>query len=126
MPIHYWGDEWFKKNGDDLEAAMRFIQGYCRRWGRLGGYIKETYGTIRFTPRFHTHIYDLFWPGCGWGSGPIWPRRVDCKYYACVERNPLRDLIVRLQKRIYRSAYVKAAEKWPHLIGEILMWLRTP
>jgi hypothetical protein len=44
--MHFWGDEWFKKNGDDLCNAIDFIEKYLRKH-RIGICGKEKYGCYR-------------------------------------------------------------------------------
>ena len=44
--MHFWGDEWFKKNGDDLYNAIDFIEKYLRKH-HIGICGKEKYGCYR-------------------------------------------------------------------------------
>ena len=44
--MHYWGDEWFEKNGKDLYDAINFIEDYLRKH-HIGVCGKEKYGTYR-------------------------------------------------------------------------------
>jgi hypothetical protein len=41
--MHYWGDEWFQKNGNDLNNAIDFIETYLRKH-HIGVCGKEKYG----------------------------------------------------------------------------------
>ena len=41
--MHYWGDEWFKKNGNDLYDAIDFIEKYLHKH-HIGVCGKEKYG----------------------------------------------------------------------------------
>ena len=45
--MHYWGDNWFKKNGKDLNAAIEFIASNLHHYGRMQTSSKEKYGTVR-------------------------------------------------------------------------------
>ena len=53
--MHYWGDEWFKKNGDDLYEAISYIENYLRKH-HIGVCGKEKFGTYR-------DEYLTFWNG---------------------------------------------------------------
>jgi len=44
--MHYWGDEWFKKNGNDLYTAIAFIEKRLRKHGMFV-YGKEKWGCYR-------------------------------------------------------------------------------
>jgi hypothetical protein len=53
--MHYWGDEWFQKNGNDLNNAIDFIETYLTKH-HIGVCGKEKYGTYR-------DEYLRFWSG---------------------------------------------------------------
>ena len=53
--MHYWGDEWFKKNGNDLYDAIKYIEEYLHKH-HIGVCGKEKYGTYR-------DEYLRFWNG---------------------------------------------------------------
>lgn len=53
--MHYWGDEWFKSNGKDLNNAINFIETYLRKH-HIGVCGKEKYGAYR-------DEYLRFWSG---------------------------------------------------------------
>ena len=44
--MHYWGDEWFKKHGNSLYAAIEETDKALRKVG-IGCLTKEKYGTRR-------------------------------------------------------------------------------
>lgn len=44
--MHYWGDEWFKNNGNDLYEAINYIDKELRRYG-IFAISKEKYGSRR-------------------------------------------------------------------------------
>lgn len=69
--MHYWGDEWFEENGNDLYAAIDFIEKYLRKH-HIGICGKEKYGTYR-------DEYLRFWSG---GLYPIlFGHRVSIRTY---------------------------------------------
>jgi len=53
--MHCWGDEWFQKNGNDLNNAIDFIEKNLHKYG-IGVCGKEKYGTYR-------DEYLHFWSG---------------------------------------------------------------
>ena len=54
--MHFWGDEWFKKYGDDLYEAIKKLEYRMRKWGHVKVYGKEKFGTYR-------DEYLTFWNG---------------------------------------------------------------
>lgn len=44
--MHYWGDEWFQKNGNDLYAAINYIEKNLHKH-HIGVYGKEKWGCYR-------------------------------------------------------------------------------
>ena len=53
--MHTWGDEWFEEYGDDLNAAISYIENYLHKH-HIGVCGKEKYGTYR-------DEYLRFWNG---------------------------------------------------------------
>ena len=53
--MHYWGDEWFEKNGEDLYNAIDFVERELKKHN-IGVCGKEKYGTYR-------DEYLRFWDG---------------------------------------------------------------
>lgn len=53
--MHYWGDEWFKLNGKDLNDAINFIEKNLRKY-HIGVCGKEKYGA-------YEDEYLRFWNG---------------------------------------------------------------
>lgn len=53
--MHYWGDEWFQKNGEDLYNAIDFVERELKKH-HIGVCGKEKYGTYR-------DEYLRFWDG---------------------------------------------------------------
>ena len=44
--MHTWGDEWFEQYGDDLNAAISYIENYLHKH-HIGVCGKDKYGTYR-------------------------------------------------------------------------------
>jgi len=123
--MHQWGDSWFALYGEDLDAAVRFIESYCLRYGRLGGQAKEKWGGVRFYAKFHYQIHDLIYPGYAycqwkkWYNNWMWAADLTIYTHSCFDWS--RTIINRWQAFIYGRAYTLAVKKWPHLIKEIIL-----
>lgn len=117
MPSHCWGDDW--KYWDDLNEVVGWMWTNSRRWGRIGGDIKEKYGTLRFYVKFHSMFQDLFYPGYCRNMWPNWAFRLDMAVYMS-KYNPIRWLIQKYQFWVYKLLYRRAVAKWPHISDEIV------
>lgn len=131
--MHYWGDDW--PYWDDLNQCVNYISKRARDY-RIGGQIKEKYGTVRWYIYLHDMISDLIWPGHIWVRwnakswwhpalrwaqpvlGPVmsW---IDYRIYS-TKKNPVKTLIQKYQYKKVLQIYKEALEKWPHLRKEIL------
>lgn len=62
--MHYWGDDWFKKYGDQLYDAIDYIEDNLRKNG-IFVYGKEKYGTYRdeYLGFWNGSLYDLLFRG---------------------------------------------------------------
>lgn len=58
--MHYWGDEWFRKNGNDLDAAISYIEENLHKH-HIGVCGKEKYGTYRtdFLNMWNGSLYQI-------------------------------------------------------------------
>lgn len=45
--MHFWGDKWFQKNGDQLYAAINILEKRIRKWAKAGVCGKEKWGAYR-------------------------------------------------------------------------------
>jgi len=45
--MHMWGDEWFKRYGDQFYKAINVFEDRIHKWAKCGVYGKEKYGTYR-------------------------------------------------------------------------------
>ena len=118
--MHQWGDAWFEAHGADLDAACDFLRDYCRRYARLGGDVKEKWGTLRFYAHFHHQLHDLFYPGYAYCQWPYWLWIFDLRVYCSPAFNAVRRAIQTWQIFIYRRAYRLTVQRWPHLFRELL------
>lgn len=120
--MHYWGDDWFKKNGRDLDQAINFIIRNLKTYGRIGSRGKEKFGCFR------DHV--TFWDGTI--HGLIYPEYYYIKYpflYFKFDRyitkpivrfTGLGSLFFLYQKFVYNAVIQIACKKWPHLIDELV------
>lgn len=121
--MHYWGDEWFEKNGNDLYNAISCCIKFWKKWSRIGSHGKEKYGSFR------DHIY--FWDGGI--SGLIWPGyvrimnkflywNIDQKFIMPITKfTGLKKLVWWYQSQIYNYAIQKMCKKYPNIIDELVV-----
>src|SRR6185436_19426638 len=117
--MHQWESEWFEKNGSDFNHMMDWFATWARRF-RLGGCIKEKYGTLRFYCQFHYSLHDLIWPGyfrTMWARPFEW---IDSLYRRWEKYNFIHKAIIKLQLAAYVWLYQQAITRWPQFREEIL------
>lgn len=125
--MHFWGDEWFKKNGNDLNEAIDFCM-YIFKLARIGTHGKEKYGTFR------DHVY--FWDG---GLHTlIWPgyvRIMNSFMYFKLDRYVLRPFTKYsglffigswIQYKVYNYAFQIAIKRWPNVKDELICSIDYP
>lgn len=122
--MHYWGDEWFRENGDNFNKAISFCSKNWRRWGRIGYHGKEKYGTFRHHVRFYTAewgIYELINPGyiCYWWK--LYPIQIDKVTGKLLRLLGICWLIQRWQFFIYNLVLQIICNKYPELIDELIV-----
>lgn len=134
MAYHEWGDDW--SHWQELDAAVSYIYKEARK-ARIGGQIKEKYGTVRWYAKFHYMVNDLVWPGhmfVRWKQPSFWPRGTkwfcylfggllkwaDYKLYSNLENNPIRSYIVKRQLVKYKEIYKTAVLLFPNVKEEIM------
>lgn len=126
MPYHEWNDSWFEKYGDDLNAAIDFIQEECRRRGGMHVHMKEKYGSIRFEYE-HMYfwptswpIYNYFYPGYMWYRWPKWMRKVERFTEKMLYKSGIAQRSHRKQNEIFMGVIADTVAKWPHITKEIV------
>lgn len=107
-----------------LGKAQDIIYFWGQKIGRVGGQLKEKYGTIRWyaEPRGARELHDLVYPGYAYfqwraNTHPVMYtiNKVSAVYFR------LLDPLIRVYKRFfYAYAYHRAVKKFPHLYREIL------
>ena len=125
MPSHYWNDDWFEKNGEDLGEAISYCISFWRRWGRIGSHGKEKYGTFRDSPYlWDGGIWSLFYPGYVWVKPGFWSfiyYKFDHYFTKPFTRwTGLYRLGIWYQAQIYNYAIQKMCKKFPEIIDEIV------
>lgn len=126
MPIHYWGDDWFKKHGKDLNFVINYCMSFWKKHGRIGSHGKEKFGTFRDHCYFWDGgIWSLFYPGYVWVKPGFWHF-----IYFYVDRYATRPFTLKTglhrlgmwyQKQIYNYAIQKMCKKYPDIIDEIVV-----
>ena len=120
---HYWGDEWFQKNGNDLDSAISYIMKTWKRYGRIGSHGKEKYGTFRdhvYFYRGYWAIHELVNPGYVYYR---WPRLfMHCEIFLgnVIQFLRLYKPIQWYQSKVYNYAVQKMCKKYPNIVDELV------
>lgn len=115
--MHKWGDDFDLKGLNDCEDILYNI---CRKYGRLGGQIKEKYGTLRFYAMFDLSLHSLVYPGYVYSQFPEWLWTLDIYYISPFLNKLFGKIWFWYQSKIYNYAYHKCLKKYPNLRDEIL------
>ncbi len=116
--MHGWNDEEVDWKG--IDDAYNIIGDTCRRYARLGGQVKEKFGTIRFYAQFgNLSLHGLIYPGYHYIRFPDWLYKLDTKVISPCLRFFLERIFRWWQAKVYNYAYQKALKKYPHLYEEI-------
>lgn len=107
--MHLWGDNWFRKNGRDLDDAISFILSVNRKWMGPIRSGKEKYGTFR---EELTNFYPL-----AYGN---FITRLLCRVPG-VEKGVSNYRIF-----VYNMSIQRACKKWPHLVNELVAEIDYP
>lgn len=103
-----------------VDNAAANIQLFCNKWGRLGGQAKEKYNTVRFYAIFGwLSLHTLVYPGYVYIKFPKWLRWLDDNLITQL-LNPFERLFIKWQEFVYRKAYKRAIDKYPHIRYNII------
>ena len=121
--MHYWGDK--SVDWEGIDSAARYIGERCRRLGRIQvTQYKEKYGTVRVYCYFgEVSLHGLIWPGyiCKRPFWPKWAWMLDIYFWPKFFRyTGFSWVLFKWQKWVYRTSYIRAVKRWPHLKQEIL------
>lgn len=118
-----------EENYADIEQAAYEIGKFCKRWGFIQvTQTKEKYGTARVYCSFGIYnIHSMIWPGWVYNQ---WERRFGKigKIAFWIDHNIIHNIIFYSklyipigiwQRFIYRLAYKRAMQKFPHIAGPI-------
>lgn len=123
--MHECGDEWFIKNGKDLNSAIYEFERICRRYGGILIFGKEKYGcyiddaTTLWDGGSHYFIY----------KSPYYIRnnfiywKIDPIIKFITKNIGLHFIIVKYQKTIYNYAMQKVCKKYSNVIDEMILYL---
>lgn len=124
MASHLWGDEDFDWKA--LDEAMDYLYTNCRRYARLGLWIKEKYGTMRVSTTcafftFDGPIHHIFYPGHAFYRWPKWFRTyIDWPIGSFLDKIKVLKLLQWYQLKVLKFFWKRAAKKWPQVSEEIL------
>lgn len=122
--MHYWGDEWFKENGEEFSKAIHWCMDNWKRWGRIGSHGKEKFGTFRHHPCFYSGwwpIHELFKPGYVAYWWPKWFYKIEINILQPIVKYSLFPWIMRKwQHYVYNAVVQRALKKWPQFFDELI------
>lgn len=125
MSHHYWHDDWFKKNGEDLNNAIYYCMDFWKRWGRIGSHGKEKYGRFRDHPwLWDGGIWSLVFPGYVWVRPGFWSwiyYNIDLEFLIpFTTKIGIHRLGLWYQSKIYNYAIQKMCKKYPNIVDELV------
>lgn len=120
--MHKWGDEWFEKNGANLDDAIYYVMETWTKYGRIGTHGKEKFGVFRDHSCFWDGgIHDLLYPG--------YSRVVHKWLYFYVDEYAVKPFmrytgLLRVglwwQAQVYNYAIQQACKKYPNIVDELV------
>lgn len=123
-PYHSWGDADFDWKA--LDEASHYLEDKCRKWGRVGIWTKEKYGTLRVSTTCafaleYDFLHSIVYPGHGYICWPKWFRcYIDWPVGKTLRFLGVLKLFNKYQLWILKYFWLKAAKKWPQVRDEIL------
>jgi hypothetical protein len=121
MAYHDWSEKEF--DWVALNDCQLIMYKYARTIGRVGGDIKEKYGSLRFYVHFSEFsMQSLFYPGYCYIQFPRWFHfGLEYKFLKYIYKyTGLNCLFLKWQLFWYSYAYNKACKTYPHIVDEIL------
>lgn len=139
--MHCWGDEWFKKYGNQLYNAIDMLEYRIKKWAKCRVYGKEKYGTYRdeYFSMWNGELSTIFFGyklfhGSNWYENLMW--KID-NYLIPVKKTKFGWYKVGLANFNRAIGLVKLVNKWqvkqlnkavqitckeyPDVVGELLM-----
>lgn len=106
----------------EIDFIAQWIGSYLINFGRVNvTQTKEKYGTVRVYCTLGWYsIHDITHPGYSYSQYPKWLFNLD---YSCFSKivSLFNPIVLKYHQWLYRRAYKKAVQKWPHLTYEILV-----
>lgn len=123
--MHYWGDEWFIKNGDKLYEAIDYFENTVYRYARVASYGKEKFGTYRESTTFWDGgLHGLIYPGYVYVQYPFLKYTIDAKIIKPLTRfTGLHALALFYQRIVYNYAIQTAIKRYPEVTDELVKHL---
>lgn len=117
--MHRWGDEDFDWKA--LDSAITDLHFFATRIGRLGGQMKEKYGTLRFYAQFSSlTLHNLIYPSYVYSQFPKWLWIFDLRVVYQITRYTGLTLVFQAWQRFwYKFGYRYILKKYPHIRKEI-------
>ncbi|MHA1437897.1 MAG: hypothetical protein ACTSPD_10000 [Promethearchaeota archaeon] len=115
--MHSWGD----KNVDwkGIDNAMMMIVKELKKYRICIRQYKEKFGTVRIYCSLGWYcLRDITHPGHARHYNTKWLRYLDI-YYVPKLMKFVNYIVLPIHKKVYRNAYKKACDKYPHLKEEI-------
>ena len=125
--MHYWGDDWCKKNSKDFYAAMDICMNIFRLF-RIGTHGKEKY----YTFRDHVYFWDggihtLIWPGyVRIVSSFIYWKVDDLFFKKLMYYTGILYIGQKIQFAAYNYVFQRACKKYPNVIDELVSAIDYP
>ena len=122
MPYHYWGDDWFKKNGNDLYSGINYISRILRKYGKIKYDNKEKFGVLRenILQFWDGGLHYFFCKSYVRICHPILYWKIDPVIKVITKYTGINWLVVKYQKLIYNMTFQKACKKYPNVIDELI------
>jgi len=121
--MHFWGDEWFEKNGKDFADAVEYADKHLRVYGRMNVYVKEKYGTLRVQGylSWDGMLHSLIYPGHPYIRFPQALYFLDRNLFFYIFKfTGFRYTVRAFQRAITNYTFQKLCKKYPHMINEIM------
>lgn len=139
--MHYWGDEWFQKYGNEFYKAITVLEKRIRKWAHAGVCGKEKWGCYRdeYLTLWDGGLRYLLTSYKGWAIGNSWwanflwhidTRLIPAKktqygwhWVGLADLNRkigLVKLYRRFQEKRINKAFQVTCQEYPHFIDELI------
>lgn len=139
--MHIWGDEWFKKYGNQFYEAIKVFEDRIRKWAKCRVYGKEKFGTYRdeYFSMWNGELSTIFFGyklvyNRNWFEKLIWKidnclipiKKTQFSWYKVGLANfnraiKLVKLVNKWQAKMLNKAAQITCKEYPDVVGELLM-----